>query len=74
MLFFLKKIIVIIIEIFFLDIIKGPAIAEGRKYKGTAEGRCIECANKRLRWRQKILGREKAKGRRRGTKLSKDTT
>mgnify|MGYP001159956643 FL=1 len=74
MLFFLKKIIVIILVIFFLDIIREPAFAEGRMYEGTAEGPCIEWSNKRLKWPQTILGREKAKCRRRGTKPSKGTT
>ena len=69
MLFFLKKIIVIILVIFFLDIIKEPAFAEGRMYEGTAEGPCIEWSNKRLKWPQTILGREKAKCRRRGINI-----
>jgi len=50
------------------------AMAAGRMYEGTAEGPCIEWSNKRLKWPQTILGREKAKCRRRGTKPSKGTT
>ena len=74
MLFFLKRIIVFFLIISFLDIVKEPVLAEGRMYEGTAEGPCIEWSNKRLKWPQTILGREKAKCRRRGTKPSKGTT
>ena len=48
--------------------------AAGRTYEVSAEGPCIEWSNKRLKWPQTILGREKAKCRRRGTKPSKGTT
>jgi hypothetical protein len=42
----------------------------GKMYEGSADGPCIEWSNKRLTWPQTILGREKAKCRRRGKKPS----
>ena len=74
MLFFLTRIIVFTLIISFLDVFDNPLVAEGRMYEGTAEGPCIEWSNKRLKWPQTILGREKAKCRRRGKKPSKGTT
>ena len=74
MLFFLTRIIVFTLIISFLDVFDNPIVAEGRMYEGTAEGPCIEWSNKRLKWPQTILGREKAKCRRRGKKPSKGTT
>ena len=74
MLSFAIRIIVTLFLISFLDIFNETALAEGRMYEGTAEGPCIEWSNKRLKWPQTILGREKAKCRRRGTKPSKGTT
>ncbi|MFL2813047.1 MAG: hypothetical protein ACJZ8H_04510 [Paracoccaceae bacterium] len=58
----------------FFDVLDKPLLAEGRMYEGSAEGPCIEWSNKRLKWPQTILGLEKAKCRRRGTKPSKGTT
>ncbi len=58
----------------FVDVSDNLLLAEGRMYEGTAEGPCIEWSNKRLKWPQTILGLEKAKCRRRGTKPSKGTT
>ena len=70
---FIKKIIFLFVS--FLLIIPSEAVlAAGRTYEGSAEGPCIEWSNKRLKWPQTILGREKAKCRRRGTKPSKGTT
>ena len=74
MLFFLTRIIVFTLIISFLDVFDNQIVAEGRMYEGTAEGPCIEWSNKRLKWPQTILGREKAKCRRRGKKPSKGTT
>ena len=74
MLFFVTRIIVLALIISFLDVFDKPLVAEGRMYEGTAEGPCIEWSNKRLKWPQTILGREKAKCRRRGKKPSKGTT
>ena len=61
MLSFAIRIIVTLFLISFLDIFNETALAEGRMYEGTAEGPCIEWSNKRLKWPQTILGREKAK-------------
>ena len=74
MLFFVTRMIVLTLIISFLDVFDKPLVAEGRMYEGTAEGPCIEWSNKRLKWPQTILGREKAKCRRRGIKPSKGTT
>ena len=74
MLFFFIRIIAIIIFLSFWVTLDKPLLAEGRTYEGSAEGPCIEWSNKRLKWPQTILGREKAKCRRRGTKPSKGTT
>ena len=74
MLFFVTRIIVLVLVISFFDVLNKPLVAEGRMYEGTAEGPCIEWSNKRLKWPQTILGREKAKCRRRGKKPSKGTT
>tara|TARA_A100001011_G_scaffold269802_1_gene279049 strand:+ start:346 stop:729 length:384 start_codon:yes stop_codon:yes gene_type:complete len=74
MLFFVTRMIVLTLIISFLDVFDKPLVAEGRMYEGTAEGPCIEWSNKRLKWPQTILGREKAKCRRRGKKPSKGTT
>ena len=74
MLFFATRIIVVVFLISFFDILDKSLLAEGRMYEGSAEGPCIEWSNKRLKWPQTILGLEKAKCRRRGTKPSKGTT
>ena len=74
MLIFTIRIIVMVFLMSFLDVLDKPLRAEGRMYEGSAEGPCIEWSNKRLKWPQTILGREKAKCRRRGTKPSKGTT
>ena len=74
MLLFATRIIVMVFLISFFDVLDKPLLAEGRMYEGSAEGPCIEWSNKRLKWPQTILGLEKAKCRRRGTKPSKGTT
>ena len=74
MLLFATRIIVMVFSISFFDVLDKPLLAEGRMYEGSAEGPCIEWSNKRLKWPQTILGLEKAKCRRRGTKPSKGTT
>ncbi len=74
MLFFVTRIIVLALILSFFSVFDKPLVAEGRMYEGTAEGPCIEWSNKRLKWPQTILGREKAKCRRRGKKPSKGTT
>jgi len=70
---YIKKFIVILVSLMFLEPTQ-LGYAAGRTYEGSAEGPCIEWSNKRLKWPQTILGREKAKCRRRGTKPSKGTT
>ena len=70
---FIKKFIFLFVS-FLLTIPTEAVFAAGRTYEGSAEGPCIEWSNKRLKWPQTILGREKAKCRRRGTKPSKGTT
>mgnify|MGYP000340779614 CR=1 FL=1 len=70
---FIKKFIFLFVS-FLLIIPTEVVLAAGRTYEGSAEGPCIEWSNKRLKWPQTILGREKAKCRRRGTKPSKGTT
>jgi len=74
MLLFATRIIGMVFLISFFDVLDKPLLAEGRMYEGSAEGPCIEWSNKRLKWPQTILGLEKAKCRRRGTKPSKGTT
>ena len=69
----IKKLIVLLVSLMFLEPTQ-LGYAAGRTYEGSAEGPCIEWSNKRLKWPQTILGREKAKCRRRGTKPSKGTT
>ena len=70
---FIKTLVVLFISLMFV-VPSQRAAAAGRTYEGSAEGPCIEWSNKRLKWPQTILGREKAKCRRRGTKPSKGTT
>ena len=70
---FIKTLVVLFISLMFV-VPAQPTAAAGRTYEGSAEGPCIEWSNKRLKWPQTILGREKAKCRRRGTKPSKGTT
>ena len=54
--------------IVFCMLITGPAFSEGRIYEGSEEkAHCSLWDNLRLKWPQTILGREKAKCRRKAT-------